>query len=194
MEISNIRKAIFKKRWLLTLVVTVFCSACGSANDAVDVTSTGPLGTTEVIEVTEVIEMAEITEATEVIETSSSIEETEKVISAANFMTELYAALDGAVGDGEAIASVLLRGNNLCINVDFSCVDPAPLTLGDLAWSRASSITDAILTYAEYDELWETITIDFGEAGSVTCNKSDVVSSENGRYVPSAIFDSLLGF
>ena len=87
----------------------------------------------------------------------------------------------------------MLNGTDLLITVDFTNADPAPLTLSDLAWSRASSITDAVLTFAEYDELWETITIDFGEAGSVVCNKSDVVSTEYGRYIPSTVFDSLIG-
>lgn len=115
------------------------------------------------------------------------------VVSDDAFITEIKTSLDGAIGEGEAIADVVLNGTDLLITVDFTNADPAPLTLSDLAWSRASSITDAVLTFAEYDELWETITIDFGEAGSVVCNKSDVVSTEYGRYIPSTVFDSLIG-
>jgi hypothetical protein len=68
--------------------------------------------------------------------------------------------------------------------IDISNADPAPLTLADLAWSRACFITDTILEYPAVEELWETITLDFGEVGSVVCSEQDVVTGEYGRYIP----------
>lgn len=40
-----------------------------------------------------------------------------------------------------------------------------PLTLEDLALSGIGSITDAILELKDYDNLWETIKVDFGAIG-----------------------------
>ena len=154
---------------MLLLVIAILFCGCGNSYEPVN------------------------TEGTVPVETTVAIETTVAAVSADTFITEVKAALDGAIGEGESIADVVLNDNDLCVVVDFTNADPTPLTLGDLAWSRASSITDAILTFTEYDELWETITIDFGETGKVVCNKSDVVSTEYGRYIPSTIFDSLIG-
>ena len=176
MKITNMRKNIG-----LLLIIAVLCCGCGNSNEPVNTEGTVPVETTVVIETTVPVE------------TTTEVETTVAVVSADAFISEVKAAIDGAIGEGEAISDVVLNNNDLCVVVDFTNADPAPLTLGDLAWSRASSITDAILTFAEYDELWETITIDFGETGKVVCNKSDVVSTEYGRYIPSTIFDSLIG-
>ena len=51
-----------------------------------------------------------------------------------------------------------------------------------------SSITDAILELKDYDSLWETITVDFGEVGHITNNKTDIQTNGGGRYFPGENF------
>ena len=88
----------------------------------------------------------------------------------------------------ESIQDVVLKDGDLCVYVDFSNADPSPLTLEDLALSRTSSITDAILELKDYDSLWETITVDFGEVGHITNNKTDIQTNGGGRYFPGENF------
>lgn len=71
-------------------------------------------------------------------------------------------------------------------------------SIQDVAWSRAISITEAILnipTYETYEDLWNTISVDFGtDVGKVTCGKDDVETNGFGRYFPpEGNFDSLIG-
>ncbi len=168
MKKVNVCSALLGKCWLLLLAVAVLFAGCGSSGETADTQST----------VQAEPETAEVTEA---------------VITEEAFVAVLKDALAGAVGEGESIADVVLSNGDLRVVVDMSNADPAPLTLADLAWSRAGSITDAILEFEEYDVLWETVTLDFGEAGKVTCSISDVASNEYGRYFPAELFNSLIG-
>ena len=73
--------------------------------------------------------------------------------------------------------------------LDLSKADPSPLTIEDLAISRTSSITDAILELTDYDSQWNTITVDFGDVGKVVCDKDSIKENEaGGRYFPSENF------
>ena len=55
----------------------------------------------------------------------------------------------------------------------------------DLAIFRTGSITDAILELTDYDNQWDTITINFGDIGKITNNKDDMKENEfGGRYFP----------
>ncbi len=83
------------------------------------------------------------------------------------FLKDVKINVEGDVGQGEAIIDVTLENRDLCVYVDLSGADPSPLTLEDLAISRATSITDDILTLRQYDDLWDTITVDFGDVGKV---------------------------
>lgn len=70
-----------------------------------------------------------------------------------------------------------------------SKADPTPLTVEDLAITRTSSITDAILELSNYDSQWNTITVDFGDIGKIVCNKNNVKDNGlGGRYFPSENF------
>lgn len=112
-----------------------------------------------------------------------------KEVSADNFIADVKDAIQGAISSKtEAITDVVLKNGDLCVYVDFSKADPSPLTLEDLAWSRTSSITDAILELKDYDELWETITVDFGDIGHITNSKADMKSNGMGRYFPAENF------
>ena len=99
-------------------------------------------------------------------------------------------AISGAFdSDNEAITDVALKDKDLCVTVDLSKADPSPLTIEDLAISRTSSITDAILELTDYDSQWNTITVDFGDVGKVVCDKDSIKENEaGGRYFPSEIF------
>lgn len=99
------------------------------------------------------------------------------------FIEEVTNALDGQVGEGEKITSIKKDENNLIIKVDLSgATNTHGIPLNIIAESRCSSITDAILEL-EKDDQWETITIDFGDVGSMTCGKSDIEENEYGRYI-----------
>lgn len=105
------------------------------------------------------------------------------------FVEDVKTAIQGDVGENEAIKDVTLENKELCVYVDFSKVDPSPLTIEDLAISRTSSITDTILELKQYDDLWETITVDFGEIGKIKNEKVSLKENEKGgRYFPSEDF------
>ena len=104
-------------------------------------------------------------------------------------MEDVKTAIQGAISSKtESIRDVVLKDGDLCVYVDFSNADPSPLTLEDLALSRTGSITDAILELKDYDSLWETITVDFGEVGHITNNKADIQTGMGGRYFPGENF------
>lgn len=112
-----------------------------------------------------------------------------KEVSPDNFIADVKDVIQGAISSKtEAITDVVLENGDLCVYVDFSKADPSPLTLEDLALSRTSSITDAVLELKDYDELWETITIDFGDVGHITNSKADMQNSGFGRYFPAEDF------
>ena len=101
-----------------------------------------------------------------------------------DFIDDVKNAIVGAVGKGESITDVKLNDKDLCIYVDINKTDTV-LTLEDLAISRTSSITDDILDLKGYDELWETITVDFGDIGKITNSKADIATNDYGlRYFP----------
>lgn len=112
-----------------------------------------------------------------------------KEVTTDNFIADVKEVIQGAISSKtETITDVVLENEDLCVYVDFSKAAPSPLTLEDLAWSRTSSITDAILELKDYDELWETITVDFGDTGHITNNKADMESNGIGRYFPAENF------
>lgn len=104
------------------------------------------------------------------------------------FLENIKKIIEGSIGEDETIKNITLEERILCIYVDISQTDPAPLTLEDLAISRTSSITDAILELNDYDDMWEMITIDFGNIGTITNNKNSIETNDYGRYFPSENF------
>ena len=101
-------------------------------------------------------------------------------------------AIKGDMGEDESYA-VVFRDGYLFVCVDFSKVDPTPLTFEDLAITRTSSITDTILDLTDIYNLWDEITVSFGvdgeEIGDITNTKDDVEKNEfGGRYFPQENF------
>lgn len=128
-------------------------------------------GTTSKVQTTEITTAA-----------SASKKDSKKTLSN-QFLKNVKSVIQDQIGENESIKNIELKNNNLTIYVDLSQVDPAPLTLEMLAENRTCSITDAILELDEYDSLWNTITIDFGDIGSITNSKDDIKTNEYGmRY------------
>lgn len=80
--------------------------------------------------------------------------------------------------DNNAVTDVILENSNLCILVDTNA-NTTTLSIENWATIQATSITDNILSLStQYDTLWDTITVDFGEAGKVINSKSDMDATE----------------
>ena len=108
-----------------------------------------------------------------------------KDVSEEKFLEEVRTASQGVIRSAdEKIENVALKDGDLCVYVNLSNSDPSPFTMEDLAMTRTSQITDAIFDLGDYDSLWETITIDFGDIGCITNRKEWVESNEVGRYFP----------
>lgn len=168
-EKSAVKKAFYKKWWFWVIIIVVLAGIFGSGGTKDEENADTPPTDTQD-------------------EQTASDSQTDDV-SADKFVEEVKTAIQGAISSKtEAITDIVLENGDLCVYVDFSKADPSPLTLEDLALSRTSSITDAILELKDYDELWETITIDFGDIGHITNSKADMQNSGFGRYFPAEDF------
>ena len=86
-----------------------------------------------------------------------------------NFISDIKGLIES-----DTVTDVTLENNNLCIYVDTSANTTA-LPIENWATIQATSITDNILSLStQYDVLWDTITVDFGEAGKIVNSKSDI--------------------
>ena len=156
---SNGKKPIFKKWWFWVIIVVILAAIFGNS------------GTNDSIKD----------------ETKDAINSTEQQATSDKFVEDVKTAISGAIdSDNEAITDIALKDKDLCVTVDLSKADSSPLTIEDLAISRTSSITDAILELTGYDSQWNTITVDFGDVGKVVCDKDSIKENEaGGRYFPS---------
>jgi phenylpyruvate tautomerase PptA (4-oxalocrotonate tautomerase family) len=204
---AKAKKPFYKKVWFWLIVVVIVIGACSSGGnkdkDSSDEASTAVSIPDAVVEAfSESAETAETTKkeavatqpskpvesSTEAQTTAESTEDTESEKDA--FIDQVTKAIQGGIGEGESITGVSLNDENVLITVDLSQVDPAPLTMEDLALSRVGSITDAFLEITDYDDLWTSVTIDFGsDIGKVTCYKDDIESNGYGRYFPEEKYD-----
>jgi hypothetical protein len=92
--------------------------------------------------------------------------------------------LSGALSKDDTITNLSIDNKNLLINVElnYSATNGVELPKDTVAESRFSSISDEILDLP-IDDLWDTITVDFGEVGHITCDKSYIQTNEYGmRY------------
>lgn len=159
---SNGKKPIFKKWWFWVIIVVILAAIFGNTG-AKDGVEDGA---------------------------KDAINSTEQQATTVKFVEDVKTAISGAIdSDNEVIADVALNDKDLCVTVDLSKANPEPLTMEDLAISRTSSITDAILELTDYDSQWNTITVDFGDVGKVVCDKDSIRENEaGGRYFPSENF------
>lgn len=160
-EKNKVKKPIYKKWWFWVIIVVIIAAIFGN-NGAKDGIEDG---------VKDTINSAEQ-------QTSDK------------FIEEVENAIQGSINsEEESITDVVLKDRNLCVIVNLSEANSTPLTMEDLAISRTGSITDAILELADYDNQWETITVDFGNIGKITNSKESIKENEvGGRYFPSENF------
>ena len=172
-----------KKKLLIifSVVIMIFSiSACGNGKEK---QPSEPQKATAEITTTSEATTANVTEA------STTATETNTEVNTSDFISAVQKAIKGQIGENEKIKDVTYTDNNLCIFINLGESNPAPLTMNDLAFSRNSSITDAILQLAQYDDFWDTITVDFGSLGKITNKKEDVQKNEYGmRYFSSDKF------
>lgn len=168
---NTVKKSFYKKWWFWVVIIVVLAGIIESGGGKDEGKGDTPPTTAEQ-------------------EASQTPEETKTDdVSVDKFVEDVKTAIQGAISsETESIQDVVLKDGDLCVYVDFSNADPSPLTLEDLALSRTGSITDAILELKDYDSLWETITIDFGEVGHITNNKADIQTGGGGRYFSSENF------
>lgn len=100
-----------------------------------------------------------------------------------SFIAAVKQAIAGTIGKDEIISDVALNGKNLIITIDMTNADTSIFPAKDIAESRISSITDSILAlddscYAS----WETITLDFGNVGKATLDKTMVKDQGFGKF------------
>jgi lipoprotein len=89
--------------------------------------------------------------------------------------------------EGSELKNVAVRDNkDLFIEVDLTHANDnsnIKLPLDVVAETSVSQITDPILDLGdEYYNAWNTITLDFGDYGHATFNKSDVAANAVGKY------------
>lgn len=188
---ENVKK---KKKAPIIIAVVVLIVIIGSCNaNSNKDSSTSDSSTSSESSITETTEEATeeptTTDGSDMInQIESDVLSTEETTTAAidispeNFVSTVEEAIQGAVGEGEDITNVVLTDGTLTISADLSKADITIVPLEDLAISRASSITDTILEFDKYDDLWNEIIIDFGDLGQVKKSKSDIIESPYGRY------------
>ena len=104
------------------------------------------------------------------------------------FVEEAKTVTQDSIGENEQITNIEYNNRDLRVYVDLSQATPDPLTYEDLAISRTSSITDQLLTLKGYLNLWDTITVDFGDIGYIKNPKQNMESNGYGFYFNSANF------
>ena len=120
------------------------------------------------------------TEATTKIEATT---EMKTIVSSEELISATKKVIADEVGDGERITDVTFDGKNLTIIVDLSGADTSMLTKDMIAETRIESITDAVLSLGnEYYNAWNTVTVDFGDEGAITFDKSTVTDDGYGKY------------
>lgn len=121
--------------------------------------------------------------------TSENIEEKSSFINnPEKFVNDVKTSIEDDVGENESIVDIKFENKDLCVYVDISNADTSILSIEDLAKSRTGSITDSILELNEYDDLWETITVDFGNVGKIKNSKDNMEANDYGRYFLSENF------
>lgn len=174
---------LLNKKWkhllkysLISLVLALICTTLGLISYSI-------LGTDETASNPAISTVQLPNESTESIDLSND-----------SFVERVKSVIRGTVGSGETIQSVSFDNRNLCISVDLGETDSYPIPAEELAFSRTGSITDRILDLYEYDALWDTITIDFGDLGYIKNFQKDIRKNEYGmRYFPEENFELING-
>lgn len=185
-EMSGFKKILLTCAGLFLGIIVL--SSSGSSNDNTNTDNSAISERSIQVEDSESTTEVSTTEITS--EISTSVVNTEEVTTESNnedispekFVQDVKEVIIGSVGKNESIKDVTFENEDLCVHVDFSQVDPTPLTIEDLAFSRTSSITDEILNLTQYFALWKSITVDFGDIGYIRNYNQDIQKNEYGYY------------
>ncbi|MDR1002722.1 MAG: hypothetical protein LBL82_05585 [Oscillospiraceae bacterium] len=106
-----------------------------------------------------------------------------------NFISTLNSELPDYLSEGVNISSVTLSNRELTIAVDIEGAGTSLIDVNTWIIITTSGITDVVLAHADYDELWDAVTVDFGGIGTIFNAKSGIkTNSVGGRYFDSANF------
>lgn len=89
---------------------------------------------------------------------------------------------EDVVGFNETISDITLQDRTVVISVDMSTADTSKFEAKDIAEVDFSGITDAALEITDYDDLWDSMKVDFGDLGSITKTKDDIKDEGAGRF------------
>lgn len=106
----------------------------------------------------------------------NNTEKTDKAID----KEELESIISKNIGEDEKILEIVVGGKDIFIEVDLG--EEGILPMEDLAYTRYSSITDALLE----QDYWNDITVEFKDVGKITMNTKNAKANEYGKY-----FDTL---
>lgn len=121
------------------------------------------------------------TSSTEVAVESTTAAAAESV-STEDLVAKVQEILPDYMTPGTSVKSVEMKDKDLYIAVDLSKYD-GQFPLDAVAETSVSEITDPILSLDEsYYNLWDTVTLDFGDQGHVTFDKSMIKDDGAGKY------------
>ena len=178
------------KKIIFIAVIAVLSFASCSNKDDSNKPSTNTLNDSYVSLVSEVKEdLSEISDniesdVSEVEEDSSEMSaDEENSITKEEYLSQVKESIDDAIGSNEEIKDVVLEDEVLTIFVDISQANvnaKIEFPLEEIAVSRASSITDKILSIDT--NFWQKVVVDFGDIGTVTNTKDEVINGDFGDY------------
>nr|DAY25807.1 MAG TPA: Prokaryotic membrane lipoprotein lipid attachment site [Caudoviricetes sp.] len=103
-------------------------------------------------------------------------------VSTEDLVAKVQEILPDYMTPGTSVKSVEMKDKDLYISVDLSKYD-GQFPLDSVAETSVSEITDPILSLDEsYYNLWDTVTLDFGDQGHVTFDKSMIKDDGAGKY------------
>lgn len=121
------------------------------------------------------------TSSTEATVESTTVAGAESV-SAEDLVAKVQEMLPDYMTPGTSVKSVEMKDKDLYISVDLSKYN-GQFPLDAVAETSVSEITDPILSLDEsYYNLWDTVTLDFGEQGHATFDKSMIKDDGAGKY------------
>lgn len=180
-KVIKIVLAVIFAFWFLLLVIGM--SGSGTNDDKVVLEEQTEEKTEKDLEESEKIEQ----------EIESEIQSENVGNSSDEFMKDVTYILNGSDDAIEDISDILYENGDLCVYVDLSQIDPSPLTYEALALVSATQITDRILQQLpEYDDLWDMITIDFGNIGYAKFTKDDIMGEGYTRCFDMANFELII--
>lgn len=114
--------------------------------------------------------------------TEATVESTTVAAAESDLVAKVQEMLPDYMTPGTSVKSVEMKDKDLYISVDLSKYD-GQFPLDAVAETSVSEITDPILSLDEsYYNLWDTVTLDFGEQGHATFDKSMIKDDGAGKY------------